>query len=200
MDNRSKKTDSIENVKSIVMRTLSGNERAEFYFKESKIPVLNGDLLSFPSSCCIDDYDISYIRGVIDSASLQLKYHNKEILRHICAGKDTEVQYVLDNAEKARCELIVMLKYDGIKANILKKIEKEFKRDSCNSVLKNSVFSQVFYLSVISANSNVDLSLEIKEFILQNVFDIQMKRVASLIDVVDDQSKFLNLVTDCPVT
>lgn len=185
---------SIENLESLVMRTLSGDKKAEFYFKKSNVPSLNGQLLSFPQADDTTAYDFCYIRGVVDSVSMQLKYHNKDVFDEISLGKDRNTQEILSNAEKARCELLGVNKYLGVKSNITNMVENEFETQDYTQLKQEKCFIKALYLQILLSNSDIELPYKISNFISDNNKNIPIDETANLKNSLHNQQDFLKSV------
>jgi cobaltochelatase CobT len=122
-------TPSIEQAESSVLKVLSNKKGANVTFnKNSSVTyTLHNESLSISQPYLKPtDGQIAAIRGMVDSAALELKYHNKHIHAKYAPDKEDNITIIYNAAERARFESIGSNQMLGISKNIDKKIIYEF--------------------------------------------------------------------------
>ncbi|MDA0782866.1 MAG: hypothetical protein PQ612_09180 [Rickettsiales bacterium] len=118
-----------EQAESSVLRAISNRGEASVNFRQGNSinATLQGDTLNIPQiSPNLSESHMAAIRGMVDSAALQMKYHDKNIHRKLAPSDKSSSQDIFNAAEKARIEAIGSLQMDGIAKNIQNKIIYDF--------------------------------------------------------------------------
>ena len=145
-----------EQLESSVFRAISGHSDVDVTFRGSNynVPRLNDGNLSIPQiSKNLSEAQMAAIRGMVDSAGLQLKYHNEAIHRSFTPSDSKNSSLIFDAAEKARVESIGSLEMAGIAQNIEDKITFDFLHNEreLNNTDKEDPIDDVMYLLIREA-------------------------------------------------
>jgi cobaltochelatase CobT len=118
-----------EQAESSVLRTISNQKDSNVNFRQgnSLNATLRGSTLNIPQiSPNLSEAQIEAIRGMVDSAALQMRYHDKSTHHKLVPKDKSSSQDIFTAAEKARVEAIGSLQMDGVAKNIQKKITYDF--------------------------------------------------------------------------
>jgi cobaltochelatase CobT len=130
-----------EQAESSVLRAISGRKQAEVAFKlggNSTAPSLAGESLSIPKlSATLSEAEIAAIRGMVDSAALQLRHHDEKIHKQHVPLQNKNSHLIFEAAEKARFEAIGSLQMAGIAKNINDKIIFDFLHNDYDTISEN---------------------------------------------------------------
>lgn len=118
-----------EHAESSVLRVISNKNEAMVNFRQgnSLSPSLNGNTLFIPHvSPKHSQTELAAVRGMVDSAALQIRYHDSKIYQKLAPSSKSSQRDIFTAAEKARFEAIGFLQMQGVAKNILDKIIYDF--------------------------------------------------------------------------
>lgn len=118
-----------ESAESSVMRAVSGVQDASVIFHKGNSPevALKGNTLNIPQPYIdLSGSQVAAVRGMVDSAALQLKYHDKALHKQLAPMQDSTSYAIFTAAEQARIESIGSRHMTGIAKNIEQKIIYDF--------------------------------------------------------------------------
>jgi cobaltochelatase CobT len=194
-----------EQAESSVLRVISGNKNSSVKFRSgnSNQAVLINDTLSLPDqspNTILSGTQIASSRGMVDSAALQMRYHDKKTHKSHAPTSNKTANMIFDAAERARVESIGSLKMSGIAKNIENKIIHDFMTgDYENGEDSSTPVSQAIYLLVREALTGQKPPLIAKELIEKWGTLIRTKaakQLHSLSKSIDNQDEFARASLD----
>jgi cobaltochelatase CobT len=187
-----------ENAESSVMRAISGRNKAIVNFKagNSISANLSGESLSIPASFAnLSGTEVAAVRGMVDSAALQLRFHDKKIHRQYDPTGNKNSHLIFEAAEKARVESIGSNLMQGISKNIDDKIIFDFLHNDYDRLTDSETppIGEAVYLLVREALTGVKPPIIAKK--LMDKWGVLIKskiakQLARLANHIDNQEEF----------
>lgn len=148
---------SFDQIESAALKAISGNHELEVVLREGNqnSSRLNDGILTISKiTPKISGAQKEAIRGMVDSAALQVKYHNNSIHNQYMPS-DANAVKIFNAAEKARVEAIGSIAMEGIAQNIENKIIFDFLHNDRENINEEDGLpvDDVMYLLVRNALS-----------------------------------------------
>jgi cobaltochelatase CobT len=198
----SSKTESdkalFEQAESSVLRAISGRDKAQVAFKPGNSVSANliDESLSIPAAFSnLSGTELAAVRGMVDSAALQLRYHDKKTHKNYIPTENKNSHLIFEAAEKARVESIGSNLMRGISQNIDNKIIFDFLHNDYEKQSDSDTppLGEAVYLLVREALTGVKPPLITKNLMDKwgNLIQIKIaKQLKQLAKNIDNQEEF----------
>jgi cobaltochelatase CobT len=150
-----------EHAESSVLRAISNKSEALVNFRQgnSVNPSLNGQTLFIPNiSPKHSETELAAVRGMVDSAALQMRYHDSKVHQKLAPSKGSQ-RDIFVASEKARFESIGFLQMQGVAKNLLDKIVFDFLNNDFDTLEEGKAppIDQAVYLLTLQQLTGVKL-------------------------------------------